>query len=83
MSGLLALILMFLAVVVPVAGAFTLRLFAPRLSQTVGIGIATLLFALATISAVVLAFDEFGTLRIGDLIILQPVGGISVDPPTR
>jgi LysM repeat protein len=67
--------LLFLALVVPVAGAVALRLLNNRLSETQITGSAAVFFALAIVSVLVLSRLPVSSLTIGKFTLLLPLSG--------
>ncbi|WP_129632382.1 LysM peptidoglycan-binding domain-containing protein [Candidatus Oscillochloris fontis] len=72
MSELLAYLLLFLALVLPVFGAIGLRVIAPRLDQRQLLSATAALFALAMLSVLALSRSDVALIRIGDVSILLP-----------
>jgi outer membrane biosynthesis protein TonB len=70
MNDLLIFLLLFLALIVPFAGALLLRIFAPRLGERRFLIGAALVFGLAMAGALALSRSDVAALRVGDLTLL-------------
>lgn len=69
----LVYLLLALALLLPLVGAAVLRVVGPHLSQRVGVATASLMFALAVGSVLVLARSDVSSLQLGRLTLLLPV----------
>jgi hypothetical protein len=72
MPTVLVYLLLFLALLVPVAGAIAMRLMADRLTDVQIIGSTTALVAVAIISVLLLAQSNVSTLSVGSLNLFLP-----------
>jgi LysM repeat protein len=72
MPTVLVYLLLFLALLVPVAGALAMRVMADRLSEVQIIGSTTALVAVAIISVLLLAQSNVSTLSVGSLNLFLP-----------
>lgn len=75
MPQLLIYLLLALALVVPVLGTIVLRLLSGRISEHQLIGSAGVLFGIAGVSVLILAFGNISSLRVGNLTLLLPLPG--------
>src|SRR5689334_1346010 len=75
MSSALAYILLTLALILPVAGAFILRFLSQRLTLPQFYGSALLIFGIAIASVLTLARSNITNLQVGNLSLLLPIEG--------
>jgi LysM repeat protein len=82
MSQSLVFTLLALALALPLFGAIVIRILTPRLAAPQLYGAATLIFAVALASVLLLARANVSSLQIGQLSLLLPVGNSADERPT-
>lgn len=77
-SPTFAFILLVLALLLPVAGAWALRFFAARLTATQLYLAASMVFGVTIVGVLLLARSEVSSLQVGNISILLPVSGPAI-----
>lgn len=78
MSPTFAFILLILALLLPVVGAWALRFFAARLTSTQLYLVASVVFGVTFVGVLLLARSEVSSLQVGNISILLPVSGPAI-----
>ena len=78
MSPTFAFILLVLALLLPIAGAWALRFFAARLTSTQLYLSASVVFGITIVGVLLLARSDVSSLQVGNISILLPVSGPAI-----